>query len=217
MKNIALLIPTLDRPKELNRLSTSIEKAMTWLAVDELVQVFISREVAPRPLPVIVNELVANAMEIESLDGVVILADHLVLGCLCLREVFTFFGDNIDTDIMGGLNIANLPFNPNISEFCFPVIGRKFIERFPEYQVFCPEYHHFCADTELGIFAKRIGKFKFLRDARVETYHPNVGNAPKDNTYWASRKNSQEDQRIFTARKTAGFLWGDNFERIGES
>jgi hypothetical protein len=142
-----------------------------------------------------------------------VMADHLVMHSDCLLHVCEYF-DVYGLDQMAGLNIENLPQVPDITEYCFFAMGREFLARFPNRMIFCPDYYHFYADNELGIFANKIGHFKWLEDAKVTTYHPNVRNAQRDKTYWESRKNIERDKETHKIRCANGFHWGFNFDRV---
>lgn len=194
--NIEFCIPSLNRPDKLARLLDSIPG-------DCIVSPKIETE--PRALPVIVNECFAESTG----DVVCILGGHLVLRDGCVDEIRAAFGEHFsDLDGVVGLNIENLPPKPDCHEYAFMCVGRKFIERFDNARLFCEEYYHFGADTELGRFAVSIDRFHFAESARVFTYHPITRNARADTTHRASRKRLSHDKRIMEQRQRHGLLWG---------
>lgn len=200
MKMLEIVVPTYNRPLEIARFLESAQKVE--VPVGWVVNTRVRYGGKPEALTGIVNGLVQES----SADVVMVLADHLVMHSDCLINCMDYF--NNDLDLMVGLRIENCPITPGVSEYCFFAVGKEFISRFPDRQIFCPDYWHFYADNELGRYANEIGKFIWAEDAKVTTYHPNVGNAEKDETYWASRKNIAQDKQINSIRKTKGLLWG---------
>jgi len=96
------------------------------------------------------------------------------------------------------------------SEGAFVLMGRKFVDRFPNGQVFCPDYVHFNSDTELKGFAQRNKLFHFCSEAVV--YHSRL----KDKTYFLGDKVAKQDRETLEIRHRRGLLWGNSFEVIHE-
>jgi len=92
----------------------------------------------------------------------------------------------------------------------FGLVGRKFIERFPNRQIFCPDYIHYVSDREIGQFAKSINKFYFCKDVILKH------NRPKDKTRELGLKVYGTDRAMRAKRVKKGLLWGRNFEKIGK-
>lgn len=203
---IEVVAPSLNRPVEAKRL----EQALVACTIPEgyELKINVQRETEPRPLPIIVNELVAQS----EAAIVVVLADHIVPHPDFIFEIVKSVW--ADGDCMIGLNIANMEPLPGVREYCFFAVGRKFIERFPNRQILCPDYYHFYGDTELGRFATEVGAFYFAKDARIDTHHVNTGLAEPDDTWHASRSRKREDQATFERRQAAGLLWGRTFDRV---
>lgn len=202
---LEVVFPTLNRPAEAARLVASIGN-------DYLITP--SFEEVPRPLTTIVNELVSSS----EADIIVVLADHIEVLPGTLRSVERSMEDKFpDFDGMVGLHIMNLAPLAGVREYCFFGVGRKFVDRFPDRHIFCDDYHHFSADTELGEYATKAGKFYFDQHARIKTWHPNAGNAPKDDTWRASRSRLERDKAIRQERQRRGLLWGESFERVNNT
>ena len=91
----------------------------------------------------------------------------------------------------------------------FGLIGRKWVERFPDRQVFCPYYIHYGSDAEHTRFSHKIGKFAFHpnRDTQVKHYRRN------DETRRFSRRSRSKDLSLHKNRLDRGILWGVSFER----
>lgn len=204
---IEVVAPSLNRPKEAARL----EQALAACAIPEgyELKINVQRETAPRALPVIVNELVAQS----EASIVVVLADHIVPKPGLIEAVIRAFEGRPDIGMVG-LNIVNMPPAPGVREYCFFALCRPFINHFPDRQVLCPDYHHFYGDTELGNFASAADAFVFAQDAEIETHHVNNGLADPDDTWRASRSRKKQDVETYELRQRKGLVWGKTFERV---
>lgn len=90
----------------------------------------------------------------------------------------------------------------------FGFMGKKFIERFPDNQVYCPDYIHYVSDVELGNFAKSINKFYYCNDVVLQHARPT------DKTRELGLTVLTEDRLMATERKKQGLLWGRNFNKL---
>ncbi len=118
-----------------------------------------------------------------------------------------------DYDGVMGLVQANLPQEQAV-EGAFGVIGKKYSQRFPNQQVFCPDYDRFYGDWELWQYAKSIDKFYFCQQARIQHHHPITNKALEDETHKDVRLHLPKDRQTFQTRKGKGFLWGRSFDLI---
>ncbi len=89
------------------------------------------------------------------------------------------------------------------------LFGRKWVERFPEREVFCPEYTHYCADWECVEFAKKIKKLINI-PGDIKVHH----NGITDKTHSLSLKARDRDAERRRIRQERGYLWGENFDLI---
>jgi hypothetical protein len=62
-----------------------------------------------------------------------------------------------------GFNVVNLKANDD----AFVLVGREWYEK---HGLYCPEYQHFYADTELGDTAKKMMRFAFCEDAVINSH-----------------------------------------------
>ena len=123
-----------------------------------------------------------------------------------------------DGDGVVGLNVTNYPpsWPEAITQYGFRLVGKKFHRRFPIGQAYCPEYYRFYVDTEMGEYAKAVGKFFFCEDARMQHFHPNAPGGTLDETHYANRGEKQKwDIEIWNARQAKGYMWGTNFDIVG--
>lgn len=91
----------------------------------------------------------------------------------------------------------------------FGLIGRKWIEQFPDRQVFCPFYRHYGADAEHTAFAQRIGKFAFPKNREIQVKHHRIN----DRTRMFSRSSRYKDLTLWRKRLEEDRIWGVSFER----
>lgn len=119
-----------------------------------------------------------------------------------------------DTDGMVTFNQVNIKG----SDSAMGCVGRKFIERYKDKQIFCKNYVSFYADSELGDYAKKLGKFHFGGDCRINHYHPGFYKELKDEAHDAIRGEDKNiDIKINKLRKEKNLLWGESYEIIDRS
>lgn len=95
----------------------------------------------------------------------------------------------------------------------FGLLGRKFIEHFPDRQVFCPDYVHYGSDSELWRTVNKLGKFDYLRHRPSSVAHPRI---VYDETKEMAEENRTKDQAIYRKREEMGLNWGIDFKLIAE-
>lgn len=128
-------------------------------------------------------------------------------------EFYRYF---VDYDGVVGLNQLNLNEFQQV-EGAFGVIGAKYADRFPNRQVFCPDYFRFYGDFELMKRAKELNKFHFSHEAQLNHNHPCINREFEDATHKDVRKFIGRDKYTFQQRQAKGLLWGRTWELINES
>ena len=118
-----------------------------------------------------------------------------------------------DFDGVVGINQVNIPEGQKV-ESAFGVIGIKYANRFPNKQVFCPDYYRFFADFELWQYAKHINKFVFSKKAQLIHLHPAFDSKQSDETHKEVRKYFSKDKKTFNIRKDNKLLWGLTYQLI---
>ncbi|MCK4827785.1 glycosyltransferase family 2 protein [bacterium] len=91
----------------------------------------------------------------------------------------------------------------------FGLIGNKWVEHFPERQVFCPFYKHYGADSEHSHYARATKKFAYSPNRASQVLHHRL----KDETCVLARKWRFNDLTLNKERTERGLLWGASFER----
>lgn len=95
------------------------------------------------------------------------------------------------------------------------LIGRKFIERYKdvEYAVWCPFYKHFFPDEEMWIYANSLGKFVNCETAVLKHYHPAFVSEEVDQTHNLIRGEVKRyDKTIYEMRKNKNLVWGKTWQ-----
>ena len=90
----------------------------------------------------------------------------------------------------------------------FGLLGHRFIERFPDRAVFCPDYVHYGSDSELGRFAHSINRLHICDEARVKHHRL------QDTTYRTAKPMEIQDFHYIDIRREAGLLWGRDFKLL---
>lgn len=91
------------------------------------------------------------------------------------------------------------------------LIGRKLVEHFPNRQIFCPDYIHYCADWELVWYVRKSKKIANFLKGKSQVKH--VGK--RDETHDFSVKARKLDADMRLNRQVKGYEWGKNFNLIG--
>jgi hypothetical protein len=96
------------------------------------------------------------------------------------------------------------------------LVGREFADRFPDRQLFCPDYTRFHADSELGAYARSQRRFSYCQAANLIHYHPAHVKSEMDETHRVVREPGAvaADKVSYEARKAGRLVWGASFERV---
>lgn len=92
----------------------------------------------------------------------------------------------------------------------FALIGRKFVEHFPDRQVFCPDFVHYGGDSELMRTVTKLGIFAYPPDRESQVKH----SRNKDETWRIARRIRGRDRVVFFRRKEKDYLWGVDFNLV---
>lgn len=179
------------------------------------VSVCVQHEAAPRPWSIRLQQAIDACIRTHNPDILVFIGDDAEMLPGCFEAVTKAFAERFpDFDGVVGINQTNIPPIPDCTEFGFVAVGRTFLARFGEHSLYCPDYFHFYADTELGLAAKALGKFYWAADAKAVHHHRGVMNLPKDETYRLARRDKASDQAAWKERQRRGLLWGIRFDRV---
>ena len=90
-----------------------------------------------------------------------------------------------------------------LGKFCpaaFGLVGRKWVNRFPNRQMMYPKYIHFCSDSELWRYSRSIKRFHL---SKASVHH----NRPFDNCKKLAQTTLTRDRRIWFPRRDSGKFW----------
>lgn len=90
----------------------------------------------------------------------------------------------------------------------FSLMGYKFLERFKDRKPFCEDYNHINADLELKHYALSVQKFVFNPFAIIRH------NQSEESLVRYSDEKSKQDNETFAKRKSLGYLWGKDSNRL---
>lgn len=123
-----------------------------------------------------------------------------------LKQAMEFYEQNYsDTDYVVGLQ-QDLITKCGGNKGAVLLIGRKFMERFPDRHCYCPLYECWCADDELGRFARKVGRFYYLGNPPLIRHYTNEHT---DETNAMNEGLRQADLKLRDERKAKGILWGE--------
>lgn len=144
--------------------------------------------------------------EMGDTDAVLYASDDLAFDPMCITEAATMLRARFpDGDGLIGLNTLGTSI-----QSAFGLMGKKFIDRFPDRQVFCPDYIHFASDNEVGDFARLEHRFCFCPKAIIR--HTKL----RDTTTELGLAVKRLDRAAWRHRRNKGLCWGVNFTRIGK-
>jgi glycosyltransferase involved in cell wall biosynthesis len=168
------------------------------------------RFVAEYRVPTFWNDYLLNMKA----DALCYLNDDVELFEDTIEIILTQFIEKFpDYDGIMGLNQSNL-YDINKVESAFGVIGTKYADRFPNRQVWCPDYYRFYGDWELWKYAKEINKFYFCQQAQLNHYHPATNHKLEDDTHKLVRTYLKQDKQTFQKRQSLNLLWGKSFTLV---
>ena len=208
---VDIIIPTLDREELLKEtiksiLASTYKKIGVTVVVDGNFKM--ARALAGWPVRIILNAVrqdwvasMNKAIAMTHDSAVLYASDDLVFDKYCIERAVSKMPEDQDALVAISQDVKGC-------RTAFGLLGRKFIERFPEGQIFCPDYIHFCSDFEIGVYAARINKLIICPEAKVQHLRRH------DSTHQEAKKVEKRDLKIKDERKNRGYLWGLNFERI---
>lgn len=92
----------------------------------------------------------------------------------------------------------------------FGLFGRKWADRFPNREVFCPDFIHYCGDSELYQTVTELGKFAIPPERESQVTHFRLN----DETRRLARQIRARDRKIWHKREEKGYKWGIDFNLV---
>ena len=228
---LEIIIPSLNRTKKLINCLDSIEKAKKDF--DIKVFIYFSSHTDAKEIEThfnrswITREFTlynkctvfwnAHLLTMKDSDAMVYMNDDILFFDNTIEELINTYQKHFpDFDGVMGINQSNLP-KDEILKSAFGVIGTKYANRFPDRQVWCPDFYRFFGDEELMRYAESIDKFHYAENVKIRHLHPShEKGCSSDSTHRVVRKFRSKDVEIHHKRKINNLLWGQNFKLIGE-
>jgi len=209
--HVDIIIPTYQRPELLKKTIHSI-RANTHKDVSIIVVIDgnpkILKDIVGMQTFFLINQKrldwVASqnrALAMTHSGAVIYAADDLIFDKFCIKNALKKLPKDTDA-------LVTITQNVKGCSTAFGLLGRKFIERFPNNQVFCPDYVHYGGDAELGRYARSIGKLRLCPEATV------IHKRLHDQTYLTAKPQEKEDFHYIKERKEKGLLCGRDFKRL---
>ncbi|GAG31022.1 unnamed protein product, partial [marine sediment metagenome] len=96
----------------------------------------------------------------------------------------------------------------NYHESGVALVGQKFLQRYPDKQLFFPGYYHFGCQ-EIAWLARKLGRFQSEERLRLTHFHPAFHKHLIDQTHREARVYSERDHALIKERQAKGLIWGD--------
>ena len=90
------------------------------------------------------------------------------------------------------------------------LVGRRFVEHFPEREVLCPDFIHYSADTECSRVTEKMGKLARRLKNGFRVKHYTIG----DKTQSLAQKARKRDSETRSKRIDKGYEWGIDFNLV---
>ena len=212
MRTMTVLIPTRNRLEKLQRTLASIEPE-EWLdtlvicdgdpkTFDALNGLRTDVRAILKPFRVGAVACRNSAMwHIE--DGLLYATDDIVFFNGGVAEAYRQYNEHFpDDDGVLGLRQDKSHHPTGVA-----VVGRAFLNRYPDRQLFNPAYDHFACQEILWL-AESLGKFKQSDRVLVEHFHPAFLKTEIDQTHHDARANKTADMELIENRKALHLVWG---------
>lgn len=214
MEQITVVIPTRGRLEKLHRTLASLPLGEHWFSViivcDGDKDTFDALCTDPRWLSVMLVPERRGAVFCRNhamhaiLDGVLYATDDILFPRGVVKAAMDEFNEAFPDD--DGV----LGFQQDFSHHKAGVglVGLPFLRRYPDRQLFCPEYDHF-ACQEIAWLAESLDRFCYS-DGRAKITHlsPFKDRAWLDQTHQDARRHKIQDMDTLHRRQAAGLIWG---------
>lgn len=138
-------------------------------------------------------------------DGVLYATDDIIFEPNSIESAFNALNTHFpDDDGVVGFVIDLPDWHPT----GVALVGQKFLRRYPQKQLFNPDYFHFSCQ-EIYWLAKKLGKFYQEPKAVIKHYHPCFYKEEMDKTHEEARIYREKDHILMRKRKAKGLIWGD--------
>lgn len=137
-------------------------------------------------------------------DGVLYATDDMTFERRSILHAFDVFNANFP-DEDGVVGFRQIP--DNFHPTGVALVGRKFLDRYKNRELFYPGYFHF-ACQEIHWHAAKVGRFYQDKAAVIRHFHPVFFKEEMDRTHQEARKHKARDMTILNDRRRNGQIWG---------
>lgn len=217
MQRITILIPTRNRLDRLYKTLASIDSDRADVVVvtdgdDVTYDAMVNGGVKCLRSPSHVGSVACRNMALRTLDmdGCLYATDDVEFCPDALDRVMLLFNETFENDD----GVVGLKQDQDHHPTGVALVGRAFLDRYPNHQLFFPAYYHFSAQ-EVYWYCKEL-EFRerrcfFVQDDQVSLIHkhPSVYKKLVDQTHRDARKYKSRDMKILCGRDLMGEVWPD--------
>jgi hypothetical protein len=145
-----------------------------------------------------------NLATTHASDGVLCAMDSVSFKSNAFQRALEVFNESFPDDDDG---VFGFVFEGIGSCTALPLVGQKFLQRYPHKYLYYPGYFHFgCQEiSSLCVRLKEIHKRKFfVRDQETLATKCSI----RDDTYNDGRRCKSEDMKLKGIRESTGLIWG---------
>lgn len=221
MQHITVVIPTRNRLKKLNRTLDSIPDTSlidVWVVCDRDIATYSAlRSPDAETTELTYNDNITafnfagpgavacrNHLAPLVTDGFLYATDDIVFADGAFETMLAEFNSAFpDDDGVLGLR-QERPHHPA----GVGLMGKVFLDRYPERKPFYPNYYHF-ACQEIGWLAEKVERFRPSTTVLLKHFHPGFMKEEMDHTHVEARERRRDDHELIVDRQKLGLIWGD--------
>jgi len=214
MLSIEIVVPTRNRLPKLLRMIDSLSRAS--MTTDISLRVICDgdpkthRTLIERGIDSILTDEQYGSVYCRNLiiptttDGVLYAVDDIVFQERAIDNAIEEFNDLFPDDD-GVLGFTQQGVNGNDAGIA--LVGRSFVDRYPNRRLFFPEYFHFACQEVLRA-SSQLGRFHLSKTAIVYHFHPATHRKEYDRTHEDGRIHRTRDLALSKDRERRGLTWG---------
>ena len=216
MNEVMIVVPTRNRLKKLIRMINSVPdkpefKLLIICDGDQTTYDAIENIERENPMDIWLmrgqNGSVAcrNAAARVCTDGYLYAVDDIEFNPSSIERAMRTFNEQFPDDdgVVGFHQEGQRTYHPT----GVALVGQKFLQRYPEKQLFYPKYFHFSCQ-EVHELALKVDRFCLDKSAMLYHHHPQHG-GEMDATHTEARKYKAQDFKIRRERRANKIIWGD--------
>ena len=137
-------------------------------------------------------------------DGILYATDDIEFDVSAIEKAKASFNYHFGHDDDGVIGFSQ---DKDHNQAGVGLIGRRFLNRYPDRMPFFPSYYHF-ACQEIKWLADKLGRFYYEPEAMLKHFHPDFYPDLMDQTHVDGRIHRELDHKLIEERKKKGLIWG---------